>query len=822
MATSSERPMTRQQAHIPPTAACEACRKLKMRCIRPNASSSTKEPDEPCDRCRRTNRACNIPTPRPLGRKRGAVGRYHGFEKAYRKMQAELKKARASTDKASEIQSLSPGRDESEMLDLLRSNIHKIDRGNGDWELPAESRRPGHQNPLSPSSSTINASGLPASEQNQSPYVTTPYAPETITSHVSLEPVSNPLALMAEAASAAQALETQVGPTDLSPASNFESISGDGEGIGRYLLHRPGYVSLGLHLDRKVLESGIDALFAPAMESDRYSNYFRSPGANPPRDIGPDLDPVDLGLVSMEEAYALFPVYFSRLHLINGILDPMLHTPGYVRSRSSLLFTWILALTAQFDHASGNLAKRLRLHGEKLSRHVHTCGYKTVEVVQGYYISLLSATPANTLSEERSWLYTMYAFGVAAELGLDQQRRTRYQKESDSCDTQNRSPEGTHSQRLLTFGQRSAVSIQENPETSDGPLLEDQTYLQRLARNRERTWLRILLWERANSAACGRINAFPETELTCNIENWWMHPLADLTDKHTCAFILLRRHLATLQSEIRRQASIPHSNPHWVRDLVDTDFGPWQATWLPSPNTILPHPEKLPDLYLYYVYIHNRLWTLSSALNISANNDRELDAIREDCFDAAIHCCEVAVRDLPVIGEPMYCMLSPTWAMISYAAVLALKLFPYLHGSRAGYEVELLALLAQVALQLKRAGTTPSHQVGIAALLGQHLLVILRARASMLKDAVLTPGEPFAPQHNNGTNHDPGCHLGGNLPNSTASRETLSGTRVNNALVSTYDPLLTTATTSTDTDLGEEGFTDLLREIFGPGFGDVF
>jgi hypothetical protein len=416
----------------------------------------------------------------------------------------------------------------------------------------------------------------------------------------------------------------------------------------------------------------------------------------------------------------------------------------------------------------------------------------------------------------------MYAFGVAAELGLDQERRTRYQKESDSCNTQNRSPEGTQSQRLLTFKQRSAVSIQENPETSDGPLLEDQNYLQRLARNRERTWLRILLWERANSAACGRINAFPETELTCNIENWWMHPLADTTDKHTCAFILLRRHLATLQSEIRRQANMPHSNPHWVRDLVNTVFGPWQATWLPSPNTILPQPEELPDLYLYYVYIHNRLWTLSSALNISANNDRDLDVIREDCFDAAIHCCEVAVRDLPVVGEPMYCMLSPTWAMISYAAVLALKLFPYLHGSRPGYEVELLALLAQVALQLKRAGTTPSHRVGIAALLGQHLLIILRARASMLKDAISIPVKPVTPQHNNETNPDPGYHQGGNLPNSTASMETLSGTDVDNALVSTYDPFLTTATMSTDTGPGEEGFTDLLREIFGPGFGDVF
>lgn len=495
----------------------------------------------------------------------------------------------------------------------------------------------------------------------------------------------------------------------------------------------------------------------------------------------------------------------------------MLHTPDYVRSRSSLLFTWILALTAQFDHGSAQLAKRLRLHGEKLSRYVHTCGFKTVEIVQGYYISLLSATPASTLSEERSWLYTMYAIGVAAELGLGQGCPTRYQMDSDFCNE--RSLEGSQPRRLLALGQRSAVPTQESSNTFDGPLLENQHHAQRLARNRERTWLRILLWEKANSAARGRSNAFPETDLTRNIETWWMHPRADSTDKHTCAFILLRRHVAALQNEIRRQANMPHSDPHWVRDLVNAVFEPWRAAWLPSPNTTLSQPEELPNLFLYYVYIHNRLWMLSSALNISVNNDRDLAVIREDCLDAAIHCCEVAVRDLTNIGELIYCMLSPTWAMISYGVVLALKLFPYLHGSRPGYEVELLALLAQVAMQLKRAGTTPFHRFGIAALLGQHLMVILRARASALKDAVSIPVvQSAAQQFRDGNNIHPGYHLGRDLTNSTASMEALSDTNVEYPLVSNYDPILTTAAT----DLGEEGFTELLREIFGPGFGDVF
>jgi hypothetical protein len=45
------------------------------------------------------------------------------------------------------------------------------------------------------------------------------------------------------------------------------------------------------------------------------------------------------------------------------------------------------------------------------------------------------------------------------------------------------------------------------------------------------------------------MNTFPETELTLHVDTWWVHPLADSTDKYTCAFILLRRQL------VRRPAS---------------------------------------------------------------------------------------------------------------------------------------------------------------------------------------------------------------------------------------------------------------------------
>ncbi|KAJ5607602.1 hypothetical protein N7537_004221 [Penicillium hordei] len=781
-------------------AACEACRTMKMRCIRRQREQQEDNSTEPCQRCKRTNRECNIPEPRKLGRKRGATGRYQGFEKAYRKMQSELKKAKTlHTGENDEMDNFVAS--EEPILDLLFSN-HPTETTISAQRLP----QLGSEGSCIPCSNS-NVPTVQVDEPLESPV--SPVFRSGELSQSNSEPISNPLALLADASSAAQALELHSIPAHISPETNKPSSVADesaSESIGRQLLHRPGYVSLGLKLGRDTLEAGIDTLVGPCEYPYRYSNYFKSSPQVPLRDVGPDVDPVDLGLVTMDEACYLFPVYFVRLHPVNGILDPMLHTPDFVRSRSALLFTWILAITAQFDHGSAPVAKRLRLHGEKLSKHVHTCGYKSVEIVQGYYISLLSATPAESLVHERSWLYTMYAFGVAAELGLDQDSHA---KDATPLDSINASYSRTQD--------AAPISLPEND--SSGLLLgypsKDSTDNQRMARNRERTWLRILLWERANSAACGRIHTFPETDLTQSINSWWLHDLADPTDKHTCSFITLRRILASLQNELRNQARLTHVDPHWVREMVDTSLRPWRDRWLshPMPNLITSPSEKLSNIFLHYVYLHGRLWTLSFALHGSICGDQNMDAIRADCFEAAVNSCELAVRDLHNIGEPLYCMLAPTWAMIAYAAVLALKLFPTLYGSRAGNDVELLALLGQVAIQLERAGTTPSHRFGIAALLGQHLMMILRARTAGLKYSN-QPGQTRTDATYTSMGFDDGARQF--MPQQSPNLKPYE------ALISDHDPFLTTASMSTQGDLTGEGFAEFFREMFGPGFGDVF
>ncbi|KAH6981489.1 hypothetical protein EDB80DRAFT_593128 [Ilyonectria destructans] len=549
--------------------------------------------------------------------------------------------------------------------------------------------------------------------------------------------------------------------------------------MARSLLERPGYVSLGLKLGRGVLEDALGQLLTRTSDDIRYANYFKAANESRALDTGPDLDPVDLGLISIEEVLSLFPIYFARQHPIHGILDPGLHTPDFVRARSALLFTWILAITAQFDPASASLVKRLRLHGEKLSKHVHAYGYKSVEIAQGYYLSLLAAVPADTLAEDNSWAYTTYALGMISDLGFDNRQ-----------------------------GALASLPGRHVPHPSTGPTIALSSHEARLIRNRERTSLRLLIWEQAHNASHGRVTFFPENELILRIEEWWRHPLADPTDRYTSAFVLLRRHLCMLHHEVKSHFGLPHNGPHWVRDLVDSALDPWAQTWLTDPDAHSETAEVMRNVFLRYVYLHGRLWALSSALYSHASSGQESDAIGYDCFEAAINCCEVTVRDLREIGEPLYCMMTPTWAMSSYAAVLALKLFPQLYGDRPGQEVELLALLAEVALQLERAGTVPNHRFGTPALLGQHLFQVLRRRLTTLKKrAPLAQGGPNLPllELDGGQEvmHDEHPHQaeqqqGGNVAEFT-------------------DLLLFPGLSPEGAGIAQEAFADLMREWGGPG-----
>lgn len=245
----------------------------------------------PCERCMRTNRTCKNPEPRPLGRKRGARGRYSGFEKAVRKLRSEMRKEKMEpeAERLQEIVHLPTSGQATPPPYIPSEPIYRT-------SSPATNNIPGLDFHQSQRNMSRQGGGFPI---------------DYSLPHRTQEPISNPLALLADASDAARALEPHSISADHTPRSIGES-SAQGDNIasgslGR-LLRRPGYVSLGLQLSRESMEHALDALLTPSPNVDRYSNYFKKPVQDSHRDVGPDVDPVDLGLITMEEAYYLFPM----------------------------------------------------------------------------------------------------------------------------------------------------------------------------------------------------------------------------------------------------------------------------------------------------------------------------------------------------------------------------------------------------------------------------------------------------------------------------------------------------------------------------------
>ncbi|KAI5474785.1 hypothetical protein MNV49_002475 [Pseudohyphozyma bogoriensis] len=135
------------------------------------------------------------------------------------------------------------------------------------------------------------------------------------------------------------------------------------------------------------------------------ASYFQHAPHSVKRDLGPNLDPLQRGLVSLADATHLFSLYFTHLHPIVGFLDPVLHQPDFVRSRSAYLFSVVLAIGAATDPSppSQHLAARLRLIADDLQVAVVAEGFKSIEILQGLLLSTMWSVPTPTMVGDRSW-----------------------------------------------------------------------------------------------------------------------------------------------------------------------------------------------------------------------------------------------------------------------------------------------------------------------------------------------------------------------------------------------------------------------------------
>ncbi|KAF7543098.1 hypothetical protein G7Z17_g11016 [Cylindrodendrum hubeiense] len=144
------------------------------------------------------------------------------------------------------------------------------------------------------------------------------------------------------------------------------------------------------------------AIASPAQGSGDEISAFFAP-ARVHLDIGDDVDPVSLGLVSDEEAESLFT---------------LLYTAEFTRSRSAFLYTSIMAMSALFMPSAAALSKRLSNHAKKLAHRVMVHRYKSVEIVLAFMVNIPWMFPGEQSTDDETCTYISIANTVATDLSL--------------------------------------------------------------------------------------------------------------------------------------------------------------------------------------------------------------------------------------------------------------------------------------------------------------------------------------------------------------------------------------------------------------------
>ncbi|OAA59044.1 hypothetical protein SPI_06246 [Niveomyces insectorum RCEF 264] len=261
------------------------------------------------------------------------------------------------------------------------------------------------------------------------------------------------------------------------------------------------------------------------------SNYeiFFGP-FQPMLDTQPDLDPIELGLIDMDQAENLFSYFYQNLSEMRWGLDPALHSAAFVHKRSHFLFTSILAVTTLFVPSAGTSSKRLRLHCRKVADVVITKRLRSVEIILAFMVNVPWLTPGTHWADDETWMYLTAASSIALDLSLDKIILHPGTTKAVLEWSQTHQAECVDVQKVMDMDGFSNVDV-----TSE--------WGRRLIRRRERAWLTLWGLERGVCLARGRRWSVPVTPLIDFCDKWHVSDIAAPWDDSIAPAMVLRRDL---------------------------------------------------------------------------------------------------------------------------------------------------------------------------------------------------------------------------------------------------------------------------------------
>ncbi|KPA37370.1 hypothetical protein FLAG1_09813 [Fusarium langsethiae] len=125
---------------------------------------------------------------------------------------------------------------------------------------------------------------------------------------------------------------------------------------------------------RAALDAGATFGMEPTSQFDLSMQTFHST-----RNSTKSHDPIEIGLISRPCAQILFEGFFEHFNTLVGLLDPQLYSFTYTRSRSSLLFTVVLAVASRAFQPQSH--KIIRDHSEALLGKALLGCNSTIEII---------------------------------------------------------------------------------------------------------------------------------------------------------------------------------------------------------------------------------------------------------------------------------------------------------------------------------------------------------------------------------------------------------------------------------------------------------
>ncbi|KAF4982839.1 hypothetical protein FZEAL_1631 [Fusarium zealandicum] len=447
-------------------------------------------------------------------------------------------------------------------------------------------------------------------------------------------------------------------------------------------------------------EDEIQAFFAPAQVH---------------LDVGPDVDPVSLGLVSEDEADNLFNFFHRKLAHTRWGLDPRIYTVEFTRSRSAFLYTSIMAASALFLPSTGALSRRLSNHARSLAHRVMVNRYRSVEIVLALMVNIPWMFPGQHSTDDETCTYISIANTVATDLSLHKSLVSPEMLGPGS---------GIGLARGDCLDPQAALAMDGFPDTD--PWSERGRLL---LRNRERCWISLFVLERGMSLARGRPFSVPMTRSLKDCDNWHRSEFADPLDGHLVSMAVLRRDLDALFATVRalcdgsQMASSDGSLiAQSIQGSIERFFAQWYTEWGVS---IGKGPDRRLPPYVEILVTHTRLSIYGGVINHPTAPLEVRRFFHTAGLSSALNVMRAAIQ-----GESqLQSMPNNTSIMISFAACFALTISSYATGGSA-LAPSVRNLIDETATVLERVGRVTRHRNGLSVKYGKYLKQIVRRAAT--------------------------------------------------------------------------------------------